>query len=680
MFQLFKFIQSKIPNSSRGQLIVEILVTMGLFAVLAPALLTGFTSSSQSRVQQEQYTDSTTVLHETQEAVRAVREKGWSSISTNGTFHPTQENGVWSLTSGSDTIGALTRSVVVSDVYRDNTGTIAETGTLDPSTKKVVITIDWSVPRASSISTTQYFSRFLDNLTDTKTTEADFIGTPTNASGAATTNVRVRKYTDDGHVELNGLSNGDWCNPTNYILAQMNLSSSGNARNVKAVQGRAYTGTSSGAGTFVKIGISDEDPPVLSNLSTLTGYETKDVFIDGNYAYVATANTDKDVVIIDLTTNTEVGYFNPTNPTFQFFGDIPLTAQGVYVVGTVGYTTIGPNLYTFNLTSKTGSRAEYSHKCLSSSTSSCTCNNIICLLFGGAVNAYRFVVFNNYAYVAIDWGQKELQLMNVTNPSSMTLAGSSDANSGRGREVALNADGTRAYLAATADSSKREVFVINTSTKTGTLPTIGSFEANGMSPRGIANVGNNRLVVVGTNGEEYQVIDISNESSPTRCGGLQVNNGIYGLSAVTESDGQAYTYIVTGDSSNEFKVILGGPGGSGTKYFPSGIYESPAFDAGTTTAFNRIDSSLYIPSLTNLTYQVAVATASAGSCTAATYSYLGPDGTSGSTYTATGGGIPYKTVGAYANPGRCFRLKANFSSSDTATSSALNDFRINYSP
>jgi type II secretory pathway pseudopilin PulG len=666
----------------KGQLLIELLITIGLFAILAPALLTGFTSASQSRVQQEQRTEASTVLRETQESVRSVREKGWSAFSSNGTFYPTLSNGVWSFTSGSDSVNGFTRSVTISDVYRDSTGKIADSGTLDPSTKKVLTSISWTVPRVASISATQYMTRYLDNLSNILTTEPDFIGTVSNASGAATTNVRVRSYggSDDGHVELTGISNGDWCNPTGHIVSQMNLASSGNARNVKAVQGTAYTGTSAGSGTFVKIGISDEDPPVLSNLSTLTGYETRDVFIDGNYAYVATADTSKDVVIIDLTTNTEVGYFNPVNPTFQFFGDIPLPAQGVYVVGTVGYTTIGPNMYTFDLTSKTGSRAEYSHKCLSSSTSSCTCNNVFCLLFGGAVNAYRFIVYNNYAYVAIDWGQKELQLMNVTNPSNMTLAGSSDANSGRGREVAINSDGSRAYLAATADSSKREVFVINTSTKTGTLPTIGSYEANGMSPRGIANVAPNRLVVVGTSGEEYQVIDITTENSPTRCGGLQVNNGIYGLSAVTESDGQAYTYMVTGDSSNEFKTILGGPGGSGTKYVPSGTYESPYLDAGVTTAFNRIDGTLYIPGLTNVTYQVAVASASAGNCAGATYSYLGPDGTAASNYTATGGAIPFKTLGAYANPGRCLRYKATFSSSDTATSSAVNDIRINYSP
>lgn len=658
---------------STGQLLVEIIITIGLFALLAPALITGFTSASQGKAQQQQYTQATVVLNQTQEAIRAIRERGWAAMAANGTFHPTQVDGVWSLSPGSETIELLTRSIEISDAYRDANGKIAESGTQDPSTKRVVTTISWTTPRVSEVIATQYFTRYLDNLSYTDTTESQFNGSVSNASGSATTSVRVSKNDDDGHVELDGLSNGDWCNPVDHIVAQLNLSSSGNARNVKAVEGVAYTGTSSGGGTFVKIGISNDDPPVLSNLSTLAGYETKDVFIDGNYAYVATADTNKDVVIIDLTSNTEVGYFNPTNPVFidfLFGNNIPLPAQGIYVVGTTGYVSIGPNLYAFDVTSKTGSRPENSHVCLSSSGLACA---------WGLVNSYRFVVYNNYAYVAIDYGSKELQMVNVTNPNSMSRAGSLDVNGTRGQEVAINQDGSRAYLATTADGSRREVFVINTSNKSS-LSLISSYEANGMSPRGIAAVGDNRLVVVGTSGEEYQVIDITDENNPVQCGGLQVNNGIYGLSALTESDGQAYTYIVTGDSSNEFKVILGGPGGSGKKYNSAGTYESPYFDASTTTAFNRVDASLFIPSFTTLTYQVSVANAVAGSCDAAVYTYLGPDGTDSTYYTATGGAVPFKSVGNYANPGRCFRYKADFTSSDTATSSALEDLRINYSP
>jgi hypothetical protein len=51
------------------------------------------------------------------------------------------------------------------------------------------------------------------------------------------------------------------------------------------------------------------------------------------YAYVATDDVSRDVVIIDLNTNTEVGYFNDS----FWWG----TAQGVFVKGNVGYAVIG---------------------------------------------------------------------------------------------------------------------------------------------------------------------------------------------------------------------------------------------------------------------------------------------------------------------------------------------------
>lgn len=668
--RLFYILKSYLLHSNSGQLLVELLITMGLFAVLAPALLTGFIGASDSRVQQENYTDSTSMLKETQDSVRLVREKGWSSFSANGTYHPVLTNGVWSLASGTDTVNGFTRSVVVSDASRDSSGTLVATGSADPSTKKVVTTITWTKPRSSSISTTEYFTRYLDNLVSTETTDANFNGTVSNASGAATTNVKVKKYTDDGHVELTGLSNGDWCNPTGHIVAQMNLSSSGAARDVKAVEGLAYTGTSSGTGTFVQIGISNADPPVLTNLHTLTGYATNDVYIDGNYAYIATANTSKDIVIIDMNTNTEVGKFDD--------GFTNRTAQGVYVIGNVGYATIGEYFYTFDLTSKSGTRPAMSNICLLA-----PCGPDPTIQVG-----YRFQVVGNYAYLAIDANVppaplNEFEIVDVANPNSMSIVSGISVNRQAGREVYVSSDGNRAYLATSVSPSNdpespKEVFIINTSNKSS--PSIvSSYEANGMNPKGITVVAN-RLIVVGTSGEEYQVVNISNEASPVRCGGLQVNNGIYGVASIVEADNQAYSYIVTGDSTNEFKVILGGPGGSGTKYLPSGTYESKTLDALTTTAFNRIDATLYVPSLTSLSYQVAVASASAGSCTGASFSYLGPDGTATTSYTASGGAIPFKTSGAYVNPGRCLRYKANFTSSDTATSSALNDVKINYSP
>jgi hypothetical protein len=296
-----------------------------------------------------------------------------------------------------------------------------------------------------------------------------------------------------------------------------------------------------------------------------------------------------------------------------------------------------------------------------------------------AGTAFRLQVVGNYAFVAMDFSNEELRIVNVTNASNISRAGAANVNGAAGQEVYVNETGTRAYLATSQSGSQSEMFIINTTNKSS-LSIVGSYESNGMSPRGITVVPGNRAILVGTNGEEYQVINTTNEASPARCGGMQVNNGIYGVSSVLEGDGEAYSYVVTGDSTNEFKTILGGPGGTGSVYYPDGIFESATLDTGLTTAFNRVDGTLTIPNQTALNYQVAIANAISGSCSGVTFTFVGPDGTTGTTYGPTGGAIPFGTTGTYTNPGRCFRYRANFSTEDSAFTPILEDVRINYSP
>ena len=60
------------------------------------------------------------------------------------------------------TTNGLTQKIVVSDVYRNSSDAIVTTGgTLDPSTKQVTITISWTQPSASSISSTFYMAEQL---------------------------------------------------------------------------------------------------------------------------------------------------------------------------------------------------------------------------------------------------------------------------------------------------------------------------------------------------------------------------------------------------------------------------------------------------------------------------------------------------------------------------------------
>lgn len=662
----------------RGIALVEVLVAMGLMAIILPALLTAFYASRGGRVETSERLSGEASLRQIEEGLRVVRDSGWDKLAvlSEGTpYHLIQNGSNWEVAQGEETVDpafGLKRSFTIAPSYRDASGNLVDTsGTLDPSVKKIVVTANWGLGLTASSESEFYLMR-LENLTWTETALTEFEAGV--HSGTAAVDL------SGGDIVLGQTGGaGDWCRPNEYIVAELDLPQSGAARDVKGLEGQAFTGTNqSGSGSFVEVGISPADPPTASIVSQISGYQTNDVFIDGGYAYVATGEVSKDVVIIDLATDQEVGYFNDT----AWFG----TAQGIYVVGNVGYVTIGLNLHTFDLSSKTGARPELDRV----------------FLWG---TGYRLQVVGDYAYIAVDWGSSELRLVNVANPSNIKLAAKANVNGSRGQEVYVNATGTRAYLATSASSDKDEFFIINTdvtatnkNNSSYNMTVLNSYDTAGMSPTGVAVVSGPRAILVGTGGQEYQVLDLTNETAPLqKCGGMDVDSGIYGVSSVFTSSEIAYSYIVTGDASDEFKIIEGGPGG-GNQYLLTGEYTSHPFDTvaesgSQASAFNRLEADVVNPaSVTSIKLQVAVADAVSSSCESSTYQFVGPDGTSSTYYELSGlpegvfsgtieGTYPWNDDGAgYENPGQCMEYKVYFATTDPALTPIFEEIRVNYSP
>ncbi|OGK13621.1 hypothetical protein A2859_01675 [Candidatus Roizmanbacteria bacterium RIFCSPHIGHO2_01_FULL_37_16b] len=642
----------------QSQSLIELLLTIGLSAVLLPALITGLISSREGKAQQQERIQAASLLRQTYEAVRSIRNRGWDNISVNGTYHPVISGTLWASSSGAITTNGFTQSYTVSDINRDSSGIIVTVpaGTLDPSTKKIDIAISWEEPSVSTLSSTLYLTRYRDNLTYAETTQTDFNAGTKNSVAVQVTN--PPSVPDDGEIILGAGGQGDWCNPSGFIQAELNLPQGSAAKSVRALQGRAFTGTTTYlTGNFVDIAVTNTNPPVPSITASMPGYPTNDVFISGQYAYVAVEDLfdiyHKDVVIIDLNTHLEVGYFDAAS----WIG-----GQGVFVIGNVGYVTAGTRLYTFDLSAKTGSRP--------------LLGSITVEPFPGSLFSYgrRLYVVGGYAYIAVaGWSNTEMRIINVNNPSSLSRAGYANVNGESGQEVFVNETGTRTYLATNNSGSNPEFFIINTSSKTGSRPVLGSYDAGGMSPRGVTAAPGNIAILVGLNGTEYQVLNISNETSPNKCGEMNLNAGIYGVSAVLEDDGDAYAYIVTRDSSKEFKIIEGGPGG---RYAYTGTFESQTFDALYPRFFNRLDFTFSKPALTDLKLQIALADPP---CTNPTYTYVGPDGTTGTFFTDDGT-IPFSAVGTYKNPGQCLRYKVFFDTTDAFNTPVFNDFTVNYSP
>lgn len=661
---------------SKGQMLVELIMAIGISAVIIPALLTGLVASREGRPQQQQRAQATALLRETITAVKNAKETDWTMFAVNGTYHPAIVANKWTLSANAQTVNGLTQQIVLSDVYRDNSGTIVSSGgTLDPSTKQALVTISWVKPQTSSISSTIYMTR-TTNLTYTQTTVADFTGSGSNMStlnGTAITN------NFGGEVEL-GAGNANWCRPQNYITNQITLPKLSNA--IYGVPGNAYLGAgdgSNGSAMFINVGINTPNPPASPSASvagTYNGaYVTNAIYSDGSYAYLATTNASSQVVILDIThaPYTQVG-------TVAITGGNP--ANGIYAVGNVLYVTSGNTLYSYDITTKSGSH-----------TTALGSQSMYAGLWQTSPTARQVVVVNNVAYVGTGNTFLGLQAFTISNGgANFSFKGASNLTyNQQSQGLFVNSSGTRAYVAFNNGSgwTAQGFFIVDVST---TPPwwwpfynTVGQYSAAPTNPTGMTVVpGGNRAIVVGTGGttQQYQVVDISVESNPVLCGSLQIASGIYGVSSVLDAYNNAYSYIITGESGNQFKIIQGGNGGN---FSTTGTFESSTFDAGYASAFNRLNATIAQPSQTTIKMQVAVANAVSGSCSGASYTYVGPNGDSSAYFMPVSASIsaqiPYGSyTPSYQNPARCFRYKTWFTTTDTSQTPVLDDVTINYSP
>jgi len=663
----------------KGQSLVELLLVISLLAILLPGLFTGFYSSREGKAQQNQRLTAVGFLKESEEAVRNIRETGWTTLSSYATdtpYHATVSGSLWTLVAGSETLSnGFKRQVIIKNMYRNPAGNIVLSptpGVLDPSTKEINTSVWWNTPKVSTVSSTMYLTRH-ENLSYIQTTQADFdSGVKTNT---ATSN------DSGGEVKLGaGGGGGDWCIPS-LSVTTANLSRQGVPTAISAIQGSVVTGTGGNASgpTFAQISVAGNNPPTTTITGTFNNNKANGVFRDTqHFGYIATTDHHEEIKILDLNQFSDP----PTNSQFKEVGyfDAPgnTDGQSVTVYGNVGYmTTTNKKFYTFDLSDKTGSRSRLGSYDL---TLSDVGNKVVITANGGST----------YAFVAINSTTTQMQVINVTDPSNPSIVKQVQTNNSQpGIDVSVNATGTEAYLVTSYAAGNKDFFVINASNLSGSgnLPISKTFDTGGMNPKGVAVATGNRAVIVGTGGSKQYLVLQLDQNPLITCGtGLAINNGAYAVSTVLQDDGYAYSYVVTGDTNAELKIILGGAGG---QYTSSGTFESSIFNNQASTAFNSFSATINQLAQTTIKIKVAVANPVAGSCTGAQFTYVGPlgDPNNANDYftvisdpTTIQGIIPYTVSGSYVNPGQCFRYKVWFQSSESTATPVLYDFTANYSP
>lgn len=666
---------SRLTKSSAGSLLVEIILGLALMALIAPTLINGLITTRQGEPQQQQRLQAIALLKQTRESLRIIREKGWDTFSVDGIFHPQISGSTWNLLAGTDIVGDFTRSVAVSSVYRNEFGNISNIGLtqLDPSTKKIDILISWTIPFTSSIGSTSYLTRYLDNVAHTETTIANFsVGTTNGTAIVATGGSSIP---NDGQIQLGAGGYSDWCAPT-LSISPADLPGNGLTTAISAASSSTYdfvyttTGFNASGNSLDSVIISHTNPPTVVNTGVYNYRKTYGIYVDvpNQFVYLASNHPGLTVDIVQVSTlpYTQTGTFQASGGQA---GNSVYAATNSSLGYDVGYVTAGSYLYTYNLSSKSGSRAQIGQ-----------------VLLGGTGG--RVLVVGNYAFVTTNNASEQMDIIDVTNPANMTIISRfNTGNSKSGVDLYVNSNGTRVYLVTAQGSpSVNNFFIINTTNKSSPTQVSGAVYNTGlMSPKGVALVPGNRVIIVGSGGEQYQVINIDTESNPVHCGGLTNPYGataINAIAGVQRSDGSAYSYILTNTASQELQLIQGGPGGS---ISIDGTYTSAAFNPGYKTAFNYFQAMVNQPDQTTIKIQVAVAAAVSGSCTNAVFTYLGPDGNPSAFFTpidnTISATVPFDSLsGSYQNPGQCFRYKVYFNSTDTNQTPIFNDISVNYSP
>lgn len=643
----------------RGQLLVELLLAIALASVIFPAIAMGIMATRDGRAQQRQRLEALSFLNEAHEALRSVRERGWDSLYGPGTYyHQLSADGKqWEIATGSVTVNGFTEQIVISEVYRNNGVIVLSGGILDKSTKRTVITVSWDKPYHSSITSTMYLTRYLENDSYTETTQDhfNFIGKsePGLKNGVTVQATNPPSIAGDGEIILSSGGHSNWCTPS-LVANILDLPGQGYASAVTAIEGKAFAGTgenSSGV-SFMLINITNNNPPVPSLGMIFDGYKTNGIFGEQDYTYIATDTNSEEVVIIGQ--DSGLGYFNAPGNGF---------GKSIFVSNNIGYVTVGNKLYNFDLSSKNGSRPAID-------SDGVTLSNT-----GTSV-----MVVGNYAYVSNLGTSNQLQIVDISDTHNLSVVGQASFNGSGAVDLFVDSIGSRTYLAV-KKSDKKEIFVIDTSIKTSDRPVVGSYDTGDMDPKAITVVPGNKAIIVGSGGENYQVIDISQENNLSKCGGVTIADDIYDIASVVEQDGDAYSYIVTSNSGSEFKIIEGGPGGS---YTQSGIYESATFNPGYQTANNRFIANYSKPTGTDIKFQVSLTTLVDGNCPATgNYTFAGPDNTSNTYFTPASGesvAFPLTGPGNYSNPGQCFRYKVYMNTTNQTSTPVLYDITINYSP
>lgn len=146
--------------------LVEVVIGASILTVGILALIGSYSTFVSFAFSNQKNVEAGYLLEEGLEAVTFLRDKGWAvniaTLSTTTTYYLTFNGSYWATTTTPVYVdGQFLRTIGISDVKRDGSDRIAETGTFDPNTKKITATVAYFQGHAT---TTKSISTYITNI------------------------------------------------------------------------------------------------------------------------------------------------------------------------------------------------------------------------------------------------------------------------------------------------------------------------------------------------------------------------------------------------------------------------------------------------------------------------------------------------------------------------------------
>lgn len=472
--------------------VLEIVLAIGLFAVIVSGAVGAVIQAFSATRLGEETTNATFLATEGLEAVRAIQERDFWVLAP-GTYGLRKDTGQWEFFGTQNSFGKYTRQIIISDVYRDSGGNIVESGeVLDLYTKRVEAVVTWSFgpARQNTVRLPTYFTYWEAALC----------------------------VWDTGHV-----------------VATLDLPGVGDGTAIVNVENKAYVTTMRNATTSGEFFIIDLSNPLTPEIlgKVKVGDHVHDLDILGNFAYLATASSQKELVVVDIST--------PTSPAVVASYDIPNVSQAysisieeefAYVV--TPQSTTDAELYIFNIS-----------------------NPLLPMLVGKfevGNHVYGIKAKEKRVYLANARVDKELMIVDVANPSNPLELGSYNIPlaGANGQSVDIIRAGV-AYLGTRANAGGIPEFYLLAVANPAMITLIGSYDVSGRV-NGVGVGTGFALLATEKSEEEFLILDLSNPKNPQKAFSTSLN-GIAGGVSFTEEEESCVAYFVTADDNAEFQVV-----------------------------------------------------------------------------------------------------------------------------